>query len=157
MPTCEGGFSLIELLIVVAIILIIAAIAVPNLMKSKATANEASAVDSLHTINTACANYSTTYQLGYPATMADLGPASVPSSTAADLLDSVLDGGTKSGYTFSYSSGPPDPNGVVSAYTVTANPVIPGTSGNRHFYTDQSFVIRWNGSVTASSTDPPLN
>ena len=157
MQTREKGFSLIELLIVVAIILIIAAIAIPNLMKSKATANEASAVDSLHAINTACANYSSTYSMGYPTTLTNLGPASTPSSASADLLDAVLAAGTKSGYTFAYSAGSPDTGGVINSYTITGNPLIPGSSGNRRFYSDQSFVIRWNLTTTASASDSALN
>src|SRR5438270_13929942 len=102
MRSKEKGFSLIELLIVVAIILIIAAIAIPNLLRSKMAANEASAVASLRTINTSSVAYSTTYG-AYPTNLTNLGPASgAPSSTTADLVDSVLASGTKSGYTITY-------------------------------------------------------
>jgi type IV pilus assembly protein PilA len=147
------GFSLIELLIVVAIILIIAAIAIPNLLRSKMAANEASAVGSLRTINTAAITYSTTYG-GYPTALANLGPASSATSGTADLIDSVLSGGTKSGYVFTYVPGASDANGNVLSYSVTAEPASRGTTGQRGFFTDQSGVIRGNptGPATAAST-----
>jgi type IV pilus assembly protein PilA len=147
----QKGFSLIELLIVVAIILIIAAIAIPNLLRSKMAANEASAVGSLRTINTASVAYSTTYG-NYPPALASLGPSSSPSSTTADLIDSAVASGTKSGYGFTYTS-----NSNYQQYSITANPITPGTTGQRYFYTDQSGVIRYNLTQHASSTDNPLS
>ena len=86
----QKGFSLIELLIVVAIILIIAAIAIPNLLSARMSANEASAVGSMRTLNTACITYSSTWGIGFPAAFSNLGPAASASSTAADLIDSGL-------------------------------------------------------------------
>src|ERR1700686_393598 len=95
----QKGFSLIELLIVVAIILIIAAIAIPNLLRAKIAANQSSAVGSLRTLNTACIAFSTSYGQ-YPTALSNLGPISsggTASSTSADLIDSVLAAGTKNG------------------------------------------------------------
>jgi len=152
----DKGFSLIELLIVVAIILIIAAIAIPNLLRSRMAANEASAVGSLRTINTACVTYSTTYGSGFPSALTTLGSAgSGPTSASAALIDNVLAGGTKSGYTFVYSAGSPT-GGVIPTYTVAANPQVPGQTGLRYFFTDQSGVIRFNLSQSATVSDSPL-
>ena len=149
----QKGFSLIELLIVVAIILIIAAIAIPNLLRSKMAANEASAVGSLRTINTSSVAFSTTYG-NYPHITGDLGPSTAPTSTAADLIDSALVTGTKSGYGFTYTG---DSASSYQKYTIVASPIAPGVSGQRYFFTDQSGVIRVNLTAVASSADGPLS
>lgn len=152
MKKSEKGFSLIELLIVVAIILIIAAIAIPNLLRSKMAANEASAVGSLRTLNTASVAYSVTYG-NFPPALSDLGPSTSPSSTAADLIDSALKSGNKSGYQFSFTGVSPS----YQQYSITAAPVSPGVTGQRYFYTDQSGVIRVNATASAGSGDNPLS
>jgi type IV pilus assembly protein PilA len=156
MRSKEKGFSLIELLIVVAIILIIAAIAIPNLLRSKMAANEASAVASLRTYNTGIVSYSTTYGTDPATNLSQLGPATTPSSTGADLVDSLLGiaAPTKSGYTFSYTAGTAS-NGVVSQYSITAQPQSSST-GQRYFFTDQSGVIRQttNGTAATASSTP---
>src|ERR1700674_3481337 len=99
----QKGFSLIELLVVVAIILIVAAIAIPNLLQARVAANEASAVGSLRTINTAMITYNENYPtVGFAPTLAALGGTNCPTSdqTGACLIDSLLAAGTKSGYSF---------------------------------------------------------
>ena len=160
------GFSLIELLIVVAIILIIAAIAIPNLLRSRIAANQASAVGSLRTLNTAEITYATTYNTGYTSALGNLGPpaaGSNPVATAAGLIDSVLSGGTatatlsvKSGYTFVYTPAGTDASGRIDTYGITATPITVGTTGTNYYYTDMSGVIRQNSTATAGSTDSPL-
>jgi prepilin-type N-terminal cleavage/methylation domain-containing protein len=167
------GFSLIELLIVVAIILIIAAIAIPNLLRSRIAANQASAVGSLRTLNTAEITFATTYNTGYTQYLGDLGPPGagvvVPTATAAGLIDSVLSGmsnpsgggstatqSSKSGYEFTYSAGVTDTSGRINTYSITATPISVGTTGTNYYYTDMSGVIRQNSTAVAGSTDSPL-
>jgi len=152
------GFSLIELLIVVAIILIIAAIAIPNFMRSRISANQASAVASLRTFDTAEISYSSTYNTGYTFDISYLAPppaGSGATSTAAGLVDSVLASGSKSGYSFIYSPGASDSSGRINTYGVIAVP-ISDTTGTNYYFTDQSGVIRMNSTTTAGSTDSPL-
>jgi prepilin-type N-terminal cleavage/methylation domain-containing protein len=154
----QKGFSLIELLIVVAIILIIAAIAIPNLLRSKMAANEASAVGSLRTINTACVTYSITYG-GFPASLTVLGGegnGASPTSTLAQLIDNTLAANSKSGYSFTFVAGSVDTSGNIDSYTVSAAPSNPGVTGLRYFYTDQTGVIRVNQTAAATSASSPL-
>jgi len=153
------GFSLIELLIVVAIILVIAAIAIPNFLRSRVTANQASAVASLHTLAIAEATYSSTYGTGYSVDMQSLASpttaGATPSSTAAGLIDSALASGIKSGYSFTYSPGAVDGSGRINNFNFTAVPISSST-GTNYYYTDESGVIRLNATTNAVSTDSPV-
>ncbi|MGA3212487.1 MAG: prepilin-type N-terminal cleavage/methylation domain-containing protein [Terriglobales bacterium] len=151
----QKGFTLIELLIVVAIILIIAAIAIPNLIRSRMAANEASAVGALRTYNTAMITYGATYpSIGFASAFSNLGPPSgsaTPTSTSAGLIDNVLSASPaqKAGYSFELNS-------ASVTYHISANPITPGSTGVRYFYTDQSAVIRYNTTAAASASDSPL-
>jgi type IV pilus assembly protein PilA len=155
----QNGFSLIELLIVVAIILIIASISIPNLLRSKMAADEASAIGSLRALNIACVTYSTSYS-GYPSSLSALGgegTSASPTSTSAELIDNVLQTGLKSGYEFSLLPGSADSAGNIDTYAITAAPITPGVTGLRYFYTDQTDVIRASSSTVATSASTPLN
>jgi len=160
------GFSLIELLLVVAIILIIAAIAVPNFLRSRMAANEASAVASLHNIESAQVAYTSTYPtFGFAPDLNTLGPGT-PNNTTADstnalLLDIVLGCPTgvgtapcqKSGYNFYITASGVAP---IGSYTVNADPAAFGKTGQRYFYSDISGVIRYNATAIATAGDQPL-
>jgi prepilin-type N-terminal cleavage/methylation domain-containing protein len=152
----QKGFSLIELLIVVAIILIIAAIAIPNFLRSRMQANEASAVASMRTINSAQIAYSVNWG-GYSDSLAKMGPpataGTAPDATHADVLDSVLGCGlarcNKSGYTFYISnfSGAP-----VNAYELAGVPIVPNSSGRRGFCSSQLIKIQFDPAGGTSCT-----
>jgi prepilin-type N-terminal cleavage/methylation domain-containing protein len=153
----SSGFSLIELLIVVAIILIIAAIAIPNLLRARIAANEASASNSVRQINTAEFAYNSAYPtVGYAAQLADLGGASpcVPSSTTACLLDNVLATATpgsagKSGYVF-LATGLLPAGTTNRAFVTAAAPVQFNQTGVRNFCSTEDGVIRFNPGAAGS-------
>ncbi len=123
-------------------------------------ANQASAVGSLRTINTAEVTYASTYDLGFSPTLGALAPPSgdaEPSASAAGLIDSVLAGGKKNAYTFSYSAGPPDKTGHIKTYTVIARPMVYGRAGSMSYFTDESGVLRQTDEDRpATAKDPPI-
>ena len=149
----KNGFSLIELLIVIAIILVMAALALPNLLRARASANEASAVGSIRAIKTAEISYFNAYPtVGYAATLASLGgaPPCTPGQATACLLDDFLataiaGTGGKSGYVFSAEglAG----GSLNSGYVAGSIPVTYGQTGFRLFCANEDGVIR-------SSTTP---
>lgn len=140
----QTGFSLIELLIVVAIILIIAAISIPSYLRARMAANESAAVASIRTVNTAQISYNSAYPtVGFAATLTALAGTSCtpPDSTSACLIDTQLAGGLKSGYNFSLSNVSGTPN---STYNVIGSPVLPNGSGIRYFCSFQDGVVRFS-------------
>jgi type IV pilus assembly protein PilA len=143
----QKGFSLIELLVVVSIILIIAAIAIPNLLQARVAANEASAVSSLRTINTAEISYISNYPtVGFAPTLAALGGTNCNpgDETGACLIDSLLSSGTKQGYTFTSTGIGAAP---ATGYLAVASPVA--GSGNRSFCSTEGATINYDPSGAA--------
>lgn len=156
------GFSLIELLIVVAIILIIAAIAIPNLIKSRIAANESATVGNLKTMTNSLATYVTLYpECGFPDSLTRLGPGSPPTNAAAGMLDAVMaqDAFIKSGYNFTYAlvGGTGDCAGTPGTdYEIEAQPAVQNKTGVRGFWVDSSHLIRGDPDGDAGSSSPAL-
>ena len=162
----QKGFSLIELLIVVAIILIIAAIAIPNLLRSRMAANEASAVGAVRTIVTADVTYNSTYSSGFAPTVKDLSgaPGAAATCVGAQLLDPTFNAAipVKSGYQVYYAAASPVTvplNGCglttdLETFDVTAVPITVGTTGQRSFCDDQTGAIMFDptGALTKAPT-----
>src|ERR1700693_2771166 len=156
----QKGFSLIELLIVVAIILIIAAIAIPNLLRARIAANESSAVASIRTINTAQISYNSAYpSVGFAADLPTLSGSctgsTLPTSAAACLIDSQLASGTKSGYTFTATAA----SGTTApSYVAFANPQSCNTTGLASFCSVADAVVRYSTASlsTCAGTETPL-
>ena len=145
------GFSLIELMIVIAIILIIATIALPKLNRAKMYAHETAAIKTLQTIHTAQTQYQS--QFGkFAASLTELGPpqSGQPGPQAADLIDNNLASGEKSGYKFTVV-------GNQAGYTISAVPVAYNSTGSRTFFSDATMQIRQNyGPEPATAQSPEL-
>ena len=139
---------------------ILAAIAIPNLLRSRTAANEASAVGGIRTINTAEVTYAATYpQAGFSASLEVLGgayPCNAMSSTKACLIDQTLASGLRSGYRFTYQVQDTNGDQVMDSYFVQAVPVQPGASGLRSFCSDETGVIRSTTSEPCTRESPPL-
>ena len=130
---------------------------------SQTAANQASAVGSLRIINVAAKTYAQTYNRGFPPALAALGPpipetsnaSPVSSEKGTGLIDDVLAMGTKLNYRFTYVAGPVDSRGKIQTYTVRADPTEPGKTGKRHYFTDQTGVIRFEEKKEADQNSPP--
>ena len=141
----RAGFSLMELLIVIAIILIILTISIPKLDKARMNAQEMAAIRTVQTIHTAETQFYS--QFGkYAQTMAELGPpaSGQASASAADLIPGDLALGTKGGYTYTVTGTP-------TGYYVVASPVSYNGTGRRSFFSDQTLVIRENWGPEAAT------
>jgi hypothetical protein len=129
-------------------------------LEGRGTVSQATAVGSLRTLNTAAITYASTYNQGFPASLSVLAPptgtATPPSAEAAGLINETLASGTNSGYVFTYTPGEKDANGRINTYTIRADPVTPGATGQIHYFTDQSGVIRQETDKPATANSPPI-
>jgi len=144
------GFTLVEIMIVVAIIALLAAIAIPNLLRARLAANESAAIAALKTVASAAHTYRAANP-GYPANLSALYTGLTP-----PYIDSVLASGVKQGYNFALEGTNQDANLNFQGFDATATPVTEGTTGNRRFFVDTSGVIRYNATANATVASNPL-
>jgi type II secretory pathway pseudopilin PulG len=141
------GFTLVEIMIVVAIIMTLATLAISSVLRARHNANEMAAVASCRTIATATQNYyANSYPHTYPSALSDL----VLPNSNPPYIDSVLASGTKQGYGFTYTFV------NTESFTVHADPTTPGKTGTRHFFTDETNIIKANATGQASASDPVI-
>jgi type IV pilus assembly protein PilA len=147
----KKGFTLVEIMIVVAIIALLAAIATPNMLRTRLAANESAAIAAMKTISSAAHTFRASNP-GYPDVLMTLYANLTP-----PYIDSVLAGGIKQGYTFSLAGESQDANGNYQGFSAYASPISAGITGNRFFYLDTSGVIRYNLSANTSIFGNPLD
>lgn len=137
-PNRQRGFSLIELLIVISIILILITIAVPRFSRAQMYTRETAAIEAVRTVNTAEVQYQSQYGR-YAASLTELGPpaSGAPTPSSADLIGNDLANGEKQGYKFVIAA-------TQGGYTINATPLTYGSSGSRSFFSDQTMQIREN-------------
>lgn len=158
----HAGYSLIELLLVVAVILLIAAIAIPNYFRSRMSANESTTVANLRSMTTALTVYALTFkECGYPDTLTKLGPGSPPNNTAANLLEAGMakDTFNRTGYTYNYRliGGVGDCTGLPgNDYEIEARPMMFNRTGLRGFYVNTTLVLRADSDGDAEPISPPI-
>lgn len=141
------GFTLVEIMIVVAIVMTLATLAMSNILRARHNANEMAAVVSCRTVVTAAQNfYANVYPHTYPASLSDL----IPPTSDPPYIDSVLASGMKQGYRFTYTFVDSE------SFTLKADPVSPGKTGTRHFFSNEASIIRANTAGEAGINDPPV-
>jgi type IV pilus assembly protein PilA len=145
---------------VIPFILFVGAISIPSILRAKMAANEASAIQSLRTFNSELAAYSATHG-SFPPSLADLAASFAgrkPSAKKVNLINLMVTSRTKFGYAFNYEPSSVEWGGVKDfGYRITASPITPGTTGRRHFFTDQTGVIRAEPDWPAAANSPPIN
>jgi len=126
----KKGFTLVEIMIVVAIIILLAAIAIPNLLRARLNANEAAAIGGMRTLSTALESFRAAQTApAYPTALAEL------SSATPAYIDATLGSGTKQGYSYSFTRN------SANEYTISATPITTGVTGSRSFVLDETGVI----------------
>lgn len=146
--TKRSGFTLVEIMIVLAIVMTLATLVVSSVLRARQNANEVAAVASCKTVATACQNfYTNNLPHTYPTGLADL----IPPQSVPPYIDSVLASGTKQGYVFTYTFIDTE------SFTLNADPAISGKTGTRHFFVNESGVIKANAARQADSSDPAVD